>query len=220
MKMQRNIIGIFAVLLFFLFLSCGKNRPGVINASVTQFGGSVAVNGKVIDSPGYLLAYDDLVSTGEKSFCDIIINEKNILKLGANTVFRFRISGEENIIELEQGWIAGVTKKKFTKQGKYLIKTPTTIAAVRGTFFCFKVEDSNNSYFCVCNGKIEFMEDGKTSGESVESAHHAAMRYTQKDDGSISVDKNPGLLYHDDEGLEKLAKAINVKVDWTKPDSE
>jgi hypothetical protein len=219
MKMKRYVYFVSVIILLFQLLSCGK-IPGTINATISQFGGSVSVNGKVIESPGYSLVYNDLVSTGDKSFCDVIINKKNILKLGANTEFRFRISGEENIIELEQGWLSGATKTKFTKQGKYLIKTPTAIAAVRGTFFCLKVEDSNNSYFCVCNGRIEFMVEGKTSGESVESAHHAALRFTQKDDGSVSVDKNPGLLYHNDEGVEMMAKSINVTVDWTKPDKE
>jgi hypothetical protein len=82
-----------------------------------------------------------------------------------------------------------------------------------------KVENPDSTYFCVCNGSIELKEaDGKT-GDTVVSAHHTARRYIKGKDGKISIEKNPGLLYHDDSGIEKMAKKINVAIDWSQPDS-
>lgn len=217
MKLLKLVLIIFLIM---PAVSCGKKKPAGINAKITQFVGLVSVNGKGVTSADQNLAYNDIITTGEKSFCEIIINEKNILRINAKTQLQFKISDKENTLQLDSGWLAGVTKEKFTSQGLFLIKTPTATAAVRGTSFCTKVEDADKTYFCVCNGKIEFINKGETSGEFVDAPHHAAMRFTKKPDGTIEIDKNPGLKYHDDKGVETLAKTINVTIDWTKSDSK
>jgi len=152
------------------------------------------------------------------STCDIIINDKNILRLKPDSKLILRISEKENILQLDKGWMAGVTRKVFTKEGKFLIKTPTVTAAIRGTSFCLKIENEKSSYFCTCNGSIELKGKNSEKTETIEAAHHSARRFLVDKTGALIEDNNPGMLYHTDSGVEEIAKIINETVDWSKPD--
>jgi hypothetical protein len=209
--MKRAVLFLFIVSLF----SCGKTAG--IKTKVLDYLGSVSINGKLLDAKSVLVNYGDTIETGADSFCELVINEKNILRLSANTKLIFKVSDKDNVLELEKGWFAGVTHKVFAKEGSYLIKTPTVVASVRGTSYCIKVEDPNSTYFCVCNGSIQLDKSQSTGGELVTSAHHAARRFKKDSKGTISIDQNAGLLYHDDKGVEALAKKIGDSIDWSKP---
>jgi ferric-dicitrate binding protein FerR (iron transport regulator) len=200
-----------------ILASCGAKRKG-IESTIASYVGKVLVNGAMVASPGVAIKYGDLIETGDNSYCDIIMNEKNILRMNENSRMTFKISEKESYIELTRGWLAGVTTKIFSNEGTYLIKTPTTVASVRGTSFCTKVENPDSTYFCVCNGNIELIKPGRSVGDLIEAPHHIARRYKKEKDGTISIDKNPGLLYHNDTSIETLAKKINVTIDWTRAD--
>jgi hypothetical protein len=200
-----------------MLVSCAKKKEE-IRATILSYAGGVTINGKTIISAGEAIKYGDLIQTGEASFCELVINEKNILRLNPETRLAFNISEKENRLDLLQGWLAGITKNISAKDGAYLIKSPTSVAAVRGTSFCTKVEDPNSTYFCVCNGKIELQNSKGEIADLIEAPHHSARRHKRANDGTISIDKNPGLLYHNDKGIEALAQKINVTVDWNKAD--
>jgi len=195
--------------------SCAK-KNGDIKTVITSFVGNVTVNGKTVDSEGLAVKSGDLIQTGEESFCELIINEQNILRISNNTRLVFNISDTESVLELKQGWLAGLTRKIFKNDRTFLVRTPTVVAAVRGTSFCTKVENPDSTYFCVCNGKIELKKSGGETGDMVISPHHTARRYKKEKDGTLTIEKDPGLLYHDDKGVETLAKKINTTIDWTR----
>ncbi|HOP65250.1 MAG TPA: FecR family protein [Spirochaetota bacterium] len=197
-------------------LSCGSKKE--IKTVLSSYSGSVTVNSSAVKGTGMLLKPGDIIETGDTSFCDIMINKKNIIRIKENTRLILHITSRDSFLQIDKGWLAGVTKEKFTTEGKYNVKTPTVVAAVRGTSFCVKVENDKNTYFCVCNGTINLTGSGMDKGEDVTAAHHAATRFTLRSDGSIATDNNPGLLYHGDAGLEELAGVINEKIDWSKPD--
>ncbi|HPJ44180.1 MAG TPA: FecR family protein [Spirochaetota bacterium] len=210
---MKKITGIF---IFVFLISCGKS--GEIKTVITAFSGPVKVNSISLTAAGTAIKPGDIIETGDKSFCDIMINEKNILRIKENSRLVLHVTATDSFLKLEKGWLGGITRAKFTEEGKYKINTPTVAAAIRGTSFCVKVEDEKNTYFCVCNGTINLAEAGKESGEDVTASHHAAKRFTRDADGSIKTDSNPGLLYHTDEGVEEMAAMINEKIDWTRPD--
>jgi hypothetical protein len=198
-----------------MFISCVKKNDDILTV-IAAYGGRVTINNHAITATGCAVHYGDLIETGDKSFCEMVINDKNILRLNQGSALVFNISGKDGSLDLKRGWLAGVTKKIFSEDRTYLINTPTVVASVRGTSFCTKVENPASTYFCVCNGKIELKNDSSEAGELVVSPHHTARRFKKGADGSIQVDKNPGLLYHKDSGIEEMAKIIKVKVDWTK----
>jgi len=206
---------IVVALALLMLVSCAKKKEE-IKTTILNYTGTVTVNGKDVASVGQEIKYGDVIQTGDLSLCELIINEKNILRLGQKSKLAFNISEKENSLDLIEGWLAGITKKITAKERTYLVKSPTSVAAVRGTSFCTKVENQNSTYFCVCNGKIELQNSKGEVSDMVISPHHSARRYKKEKDGTLSIDKNPGVLYHDDKGIESLAQKINVTVDWNK----
>lgn len=208
---------IISILLVIFIASCQDSEKNKVY--ISAFSGTVIVNGGKVKSTGYAIEFGNIIETANDSFCDIIINDKNIIRLKENTRLVFNIYGQSNDLVVEKGWVAAVIRKKFTKEGMFTIITPSSTAAVRGTSFCMKVENEKNTYFCVCNGSVELKGKGDAGSETVSAAEHAARRFTlDKKTGFVTIDRNPGLLYHDNAGLESLAGTINEKVDWTKPD--
>jgi hypothetical protein len=205
-----------ALLIVIIFVSCSKKID--FAPKIGLFSGDVKVNGKIVMT-GTPIIYGDKIETGDKSFCEIKLNSKSVLRLGLNSELIFRISEKENTLELQKGWLSGITRKIFTRQGMYLVKANAMVASVRGTSFCVKTEGADKTYFCVCNGKIELAGSDESQREMVYAPHHAARRFIRKKDGSVNIDKNPGLLYHTDENVEELARSINEKIDWTIADT-
>lgn len=206
------------ILLVILAASCQDSEKNKV--FISAFSGPVTVNGRQVKSTGYVIEFGNIIETAKDSFCDIIINDKNIIRLKENTRIVFNIYGKSNELVVEKGWIAAVIRKKFTREGSFTIATPNSTASVRGTSFCIKVENDRNTYFCVCNGSVSLNGKDDAGSESVSAPEHAARRFTlDKKTGFVTIDRNPGLLYHDNAGIESLAGMINEKIDWTKPDN-
>ncbi len=214
---MKKIFTVFIITIA-VISGCAKKANAPVIAKISALSGDVAVNGVKISAIGKEIVFGDRIVTGDNSFCVIIVNEKNIFKLGAKTGIVFQISDSSNVLLLETGWFSGISRKIFTINKEFLVKSSTTVASIRGTSFCAKVENPENTYFCVCNGSIELKDSQSRSAEKVTAAHHAARRFTKEKDGKISVNPNPGLLYHADAGVEALSDSIGEKIDWSKPD--
>jgi len=202
-----------------LLLICSCSKQVKVDMKILSYTGKVTVNTNAVTGINMILKQGDSIETFDGSTCDIIINEKNILRLKPDSKLKLNFTENGSILQLEKGWLAGVTKKIFTKDGKFIVKTPTVAAAIRGTSFCLKVENEKSSYFCTCNGSIELTGETAGRSERVEAAHHSARRFSIDANGALIEDNNPGLLYHTDSGIEEMAKIINEKVDWSKPDT-
>jgi len=214
-------ISILAIAVLLFSISCGKKKDPEkeadafkVDAKINLSLGDVKINGKPAKD-GALVNFGDIIETGNDGVCQIIIGSKNLIKLNTNSKLTFNVSKDISSLVLDRGWMAGVTRQKFTKEGKYTIKTPTAIAAIRGTSYCVKVESPESTYFCVCNGTINLEGKGE-KGEDVTAAHHAAKRFTLDKSGRVKTDSKVGMLYHNDKGVEELAEKIQEKVDWKK----
>lgn len=208
---------IFPVICLCLILSCAKQTK--LDMKISSYTGSIYVNTASVSKTDFPLKQGDIVETTADSSCDIIINEKNILRLKPNSRIVLKISDKESTIQLDKGWLAGITRKIFTTQGKFNVITPTVTAAIRGTSFCLKVENDTSTYFCTCNGTIELLGKGSSSAESITAAHHSGRRFSLDSKGSLIEDNSVGLLYHEDKGLEEMASVIKETIDWDKPDT-
>lgn len=211
-------IKLLFIIMLFAAASCQDSFENKVY--ISAFSGSITINGGPVKSTGHIIEFGNIIETGKDSFCDIIIDKKNIMRLKENTRMIFNLHGNSNEIIVEKGWMAAVIRKKFTQQGNFIITTPSSTAAVRGTSFCIKVENDKNTYFCVCNGSVTLRGKEDAGSETVTAAAHSARRFTlDKKTGFVTIDRDPGLLYHDSAGLEGLAGIISEKVDWTHPDS-
>lgn len=206
------------VLLFVFFLiSCRDDD--IKNIFILNYSGQVSVNSMILNSTGHKINYGDVVETGADSFCDIVINKKNILRLKSSTHLVFKISETDNQLIVDKGWLAAVIRKSFTHEGKFKITTGSIVASIRGTSFCMKVENPDSTYFCVCNGSVTLAGNAKNSEEKVTAAEHIGRRFIiDKRTGFITIDRNPGKLYHNNEDIEKIAALIDERIDWTQPD--
>ncbi len=208
-----KIISLIFSLLLSACISCKKtDTAGEIKAKMIFFSGPVTLNGTIPNKDDMVKA-DDVIETGNNGTCDILVGTKSLFRLKGNSKLIYSINKEKQVLRLEKGWLAGITRKIFTKEGKYLIKTPTVSASIRGTSYCIKVENPRSTYFCVCNGTISLQGE---ETEKVTAAHHSARRFKTDNSGKILVDSNPGLLYHGDDTIEALAKKINEQINWGK----
>ena len=76
-----------------------------------------------------------------------------------------------------------------------------------------KAESEESSYICACNGILHLQDEAGGNDQIVESAHHAAYRYIDRD-GEIVTESAP-VLFHTDEMMELGASRIGETIDWT-----
>jgi hypothetical protein len=230
--MKKIAIGIFIMVSVFSFIFCKQQEqtstPAQTQAQtqtteefkavITTYSGKVTLNGQPV-TRGSIIKSGDVLETDPAGSCEIMIKDKNILMLKGGKVV-FNVKGSNNTIQLERGWFAGVTKQKFTEQGEFNISTPTALAGVRGTSFCIKVIKPAETYFCVCNGVIRLKGQGQeeSAAETVRAAHHQSKKFVKDANGKIKVINNAGLLFHDDNSVNAMAKKIGVTVNWNHVD--
>lgn len=217
--MYKKIYGLFIVLVITVSNMYCKKETVVqpMNATIVFVNGAVTVN-DMEASAGTLLQYGDVIKTSDNGICRIQIGDKNVLHIGKSSELVFNISDKGNELLLNKGWLGGVTRKIFTTESKYFVKTPTVVASIRGTSFCIVASSADKSYFCVCNGSINLRGSSMEKGEDVTAAHHKGLWFQKDKTGNVII-KEAGLLYHDDKGIEELAASIQERIDWTKPDS-
>jgi len=204
---------------FLVLFSCtgkssGKQTPAVTEARVEYSAGDVLVDDKKIKI-GDEIKNRSIITTGDDGICEIIFNDKNIIKILENTNFKLDFSGVVITVTLKQGTLINVLKKLavLTDSESLTVNTPTAVLGVRGTSFFVKA-DADSTYVCVCNGVVTVMDKNKTNPEEVRAKHHVARLITKSDQG---IKVSPAeMLYHTDEDIEKAAEKIGYKISWDK----
>ena len=203
--------------LIIIISSCTPKQNDTIDtmkADLVFLIGDVTVN-NVSAKPGTPIVDGDIIETKAQSSARIKIGEKTLIQIKENSNLVYKMDSE-NALQLNSGWMSGITRGKLLKQ-EYIIKTPTMIAAVRGTSYCLKVENPKSTYFCTCNGSIHQHGVGdEDNAEVITAIHHSGRRYSAGSDGAITTEV-AGMLYHTDADIEEIAKLINETVDWGKP---
>jgi hypothetical protein len=191
---------------------------GADTASIVYIEGEVAMNGAPA-SVGDDVPAGALITTAADSVCQVVFNRRNIVHMAAGTTLRFDEKSLSRGATLRSGAIAMVLRNLAPAPAgelRFSIRTPTTVAGVRGTCFFVKVEDENNSYICACNGAIRLEGDGGAFTQSLASSHHREVRVSRSAAG-ITVSAAP-LEYHTDGDVEAVAARIGESIDWTKID--
>lgn len=219
--MKKNNYGLILLLssglLFYFVTACTMNTTESKNGKIIFIAGKVMLNNvqaKINDA----IMPDSKIITEEKSTCDIVFSDKNILHIGEKSDVVLNITEKLKKIKLNSGFIVSILKNlgKLANSmlNAYTVETSVAVAGVRGTSFFVKVEDPNNTYICDCNGIVEVKDISGAEKEVVKAKHHQAVRFTKTKTG-ILVKPAPQ-LYHKDKDLEAIASKINVHIDWTK----
>ena len=194
----------------------GKKEEGAVqlfNGEISYTEGTVLLNG-IKAEIGDSVTNGDNIITEADSVCEVVFNERNIIQIGADSLFSIGSSSSIDF-SLEKGSLAAVADKLnkiAAMKERLVVKTPSAVMGIRGTLFFIKVEDENSSYLCVCRGKANTYNGEGKSRKLIEADHHKATRFIRS--GGSFKRESAGLLYHDDASMEKLAEKIGIDVEW------
>jgi hypothetical protein len=107
------------------------------------------------------------------------------MEIQHNTRFVYERASEDKQVYVQQGnlW---TEVSKIEGHRRFTLRTPTTIAAVRGTKF-FTFTDGNNTGTCHCEGRIAFKN--LVSGKEEENDRDYIMYYREKKAVKVTVDE-------------------------------
>jgi hypothetical protein len=205
-----------------LFVLClvptqGLPSGGNAGATVVYLEGTLTMDGKPLKT-GSAIQDGSILKTAADSRAEIMFSGKNIIRMGSSTSMRVYLKDLQRSMQIENGTVTAVFRKLDKAVGGGMkVTTPSVIAGVRGTIFCVWVSGtSKETYFCTCNGRIEFAPGGTKPEIVKEARHHEAMLFTGTGDGaSASVPDAEYNPRHTDSDLESLAGRIGQKMDWT-----
>ena len=203
-----------AILMIFLSSAFAETT----GATVVYKEGVLSVDGKPVEI-GAKVPDGALLSTDVNGLAEIVFADKNAFRVGPATTFRVRLEKKRRSLEIERGPITAVLRKLDKATGGSMnVRTPSLVAGVRGTSFCVWVSGSKQeTFFCTCNGRIEFIPGGTQRKILKEARHHEALTFSGAGKYvTVTVPDPQGNLWHDDSNLESLAARIGETMDWTR----
>lgn len=217
--MNKKVFIIFALFSVFILHAGGsreESRPSALphQGVISYLEGEVNLEGNPAEI-GQIVVPGALISTGPEGFCEVRFGEKNIFRILPDTLAKISLDQGIGQIAMEKGAMALVLNRLAVLGGdeEFQVTTPVAIAGVRGTAFFIKVESATSTYICACNGSLETVDSSGVTEVPLSSQHHMALRYALDGAGQV-VTSSPGLLYHNDEGMEDLAGRIGDSIDW------
>lgn len=174
--MKKIIYLLCIILLTIISFQCKgektKNREGIINF-ITGEVDLILRGSKISAKVGDIVTPGMKIITGKKSFADIYFGE-NAIKILESTVFEIselsenlKLKTEQTEFYIEKGKVFSKVSKKLSKGDKYTVKTPTTIAGVRGTDFLVTEENGKANIACL-NGKVAVRDASQPDSDPVE----------------------------------------------------
>ncbi len=179
-----------------------------LEGNVSMDGESLAI-GDTVD-PGSTL------TTGEDSYCEVVFGGKNVFRILESTVAVIDLERGRGNIRVDRGSMAFLLKRLSAldaEEPEFLVDTPSAAFGVRGTAFFVALESPASSYVCACNGSLQVEDAAGGNIQELTGYHHKALRIKKTGDGTFEFSA-PGLLYHDDEDMNNLAKSIDETIPW------
>lgn len=170
MKKVINILLTFSLILAFACSESGNNDQAKDsgdkeNSAVLVFTlGNVRIQKGDVWKQGQIdmqLNTGDVIETGARSRCNLVIGKDSYIsikensKLSLDKLLLKEDGTEETGIELKIGKSV-INPKKLLKDDKFNVKTPTAIAAVRGTKFVVETAPEKKVKISVVEGKVAF----------------------------------------------------------------
>ena len=147
-------------LAFIISISISCSKQNLLNneyAMITFLIGVVTKNGVAVEM-GELIKENDIIKTSAGAFCDIKIGSSVIRIKQKSKVIISQLVNKKNLESTNVGIVLGkilCKPKKLLKTEKFLIKTPTAIAGVRGTEFSVEIDKRHTTRIKVYDGKVK-----------------------------------------------------------------
>lgn len=117
-----------------------------------------------------------------------------------------RLTPKKTVFRLDFGSLLSVLKHRAGL--RFTVRTPTAVAAVRGTDFFVEVRPKSEADVCICRGALEVTAKGMKA-LPMTSENHLLHRFAQAA-SRTAVDRKPtgARLGHDDAELDALRKLL------------
>ena len=162
-KQYKNIfLFSFIILLMIMSFSCKKEEKQSSILQVQTVIGDVTIkSGDTVSTPviGTMILENSIIKTGKLSIVDIKYKDSGVIRINENSnvnVARLFSTdkSDETILKMEEGKVF-VTVSKLFKDSKMQVKTPTSVAGIRGTSFRVSAEKDGVSRVDVLAGKVK-----------------------------------------------------------------
>lgn len=172
--MKKFLLPVF-ILIVGVMLSCGGSEAPDY-ATVSFFIGEVTKNGKPVVI-GDTVSESDVIVTGARSSCDLKIGG-SVIRIKQSSELKFAslingADGENTVLDLGEGKLL-CKPKKLLKNDRFTVKTPTAVAAVRGTQFTVESDIAKTTRIKVYNGKVKVAKRVKALDNKVDQVVEAA----------------------------------------------
>lgn len=135
--------------------------PGREEAIVVYLAGEVRISHQGRWEPvmiGELLREGSTLQTGSGALCDIQIGDRALVRMGENTLLELsslhdRDNGTRAEMELSAGTVLCKVEKLLSRE-TFLVRTPSTVAGVRGTLFQVDTPSDSSTTVAVENGEV------------------------------------------------------------------
>lgn len=168
---------------------------------------------------GTELIRGDRIVTGDRSFADIVVDDTAKIRLRSRSSLSIsHIIGHDtgNPLNLDVHIGRGAVLFSFKKLGKgdtATVRTPTSVAGVRGTSFGVEVKDDRSVRYEVLEGKIKVRSRVDVSEKGIGNAQGDIQGRVDRilEQGAVTVTSNQ-VCTIDRDAVEKLAREIRTEV--------
>ena len=203
------------MMIFLVITAC--SRPQEQGSTIAFIAGMVTLNGARAGI-GDSVQNGSRILTGKNSGCDIMFNEKSIIRVRENADIVLYQARDYGSLDINSGTVLSFMKKTSTEEKSvFTIKTPTMVLSIHGTAFCIRVETADSTYLCDCNGTIEVHDSYMNEKRVLKAARHKAIRIKRGATRLWVTDA--ALENHTDNEMESLALKTGEILDWKRPDA-
>jgi hypothetical protein len=212
MKMKKlRGFGILTMMIMTLGVAGAKDKVAP-SARIVELTGEAWINGALVKvnaeaSPG------DEIKTAKDASAVVKFKDGSALLMRGETTIKLPEIEKSGNLELLVGALLAV----FSHDGPHEVRTPTSVAGVRGTGLYAKIEDAGVNYFCTCFGTVEYVSNSDGSVKQTVSAdHHHGIRVKPGQDKPEIVPA--GMEDHTDEEVDRLKAVVEKPFEGPKKD--
>jgi len=166
-----------------VLIDCGKKQIETDYAMISFFVGDVLKNGSGGFAIGDAISENDTIVTGAQSSCDIKIGTSIVRVKEKSKMIFSSLAMKDNVentsLDLSEGRIL-CKPKKLLKDESFTVKTPTAIAAVRGTEFTVEADANKTTRIKVYDGKLQVAKRIKPFENSTAQVMESAPSLEEK----------------------------------------
>ena len=175
--MKKYFLSLFVFFISFLITGCPMKEYEEY-AVIAFMIGDVKKNNSEADI-GDIIKENDTITTGDNSSCDIKIGE-SIIRIKSKSDVKIASLIKNNTVNLDSGKMICKIMKQ-SKDEKFMVKTPTTVAAVRGTQFIVEADKELTTRIKVFEGEIKVAKRVKQLESSLDKVlEHAPVVHQQE----------------------------------------